>query len=685
MSAGKGSPLRANRAWPIIACLCTGAWAGQSTGRLDAMPLDRFIDATSLELLGDIVVTDTKFAQATSSVTQKIVVLDEAEIRRQPEGNRNLAELMRYTSGQFVNVLSRNDANWGSYAGLGAKYNTYLLDGLPIDSFVDAMSLDSAAIERIEAHKGPASVLYSNYLTMDFVGNETALAGTTNFILKRRVDQAQTRLSAGLGSWNTLIGQAYAQGRAGDLSYRVGATTESSDYTQYGTHGSWLQTTSTPEYDKTKIHASLYQTLGREDHSVALFLHHTQQDGTHGRPNRDYEHQYDTLNLSYENRLDDRWHVQVKAGVRRYDRGFANDDYPNDLSLTRYETTRQDIRPVDLTFSHRQGANDLLTFGIDHQSVDYRTRSRLPGAATAATDNDASARSTGLYVQEKLQWNDWVLRAGLRHNRIEHDYDLLGGNVPETQSASWSKNLWSIGTRYNAAPNLAFYANAGTSFMAPAAKQIGGTAPLPSSSGEVANPGLKPESGLGQDLGVDWRVTPADSLGARLFLNSIDDAIVSNVISAAPSRTRSENAGKARATGIEFDWQHAAGSDMGWFANLTLSNTEVKHAGNPDQNGTAIPFAPDAVANLGVNATLAARTQLALYYHWVGRYYDSTARSSRQAYGDYGVLNLRTRHLVGERTELIVDLNNLTNSRHEMPFEFRDPGFNGSVALSVTF
>lgn len=43
--------------------------------------------------------------------------------------NRNIAELLRYQPGVAVTVLSRNDANWGSYGGLGPKYNSYLLDG----------------------------------------------------------------------------------------------------------------------------------------------------------------------------------------------------------------------------------------------------------------------------------------------------------------------------------------------------------------------------------------------------------------------------------------------------------------------------------------------------------------------------------------------------------------------------
>jgi outer membrane receptor for ferric coprogen and ferric-rhodotorulic acid len=108
----------------------------------ELLPIDTFVDTLSLEELSELVITDTKIAQSTHSVTQNIQVINHAEFERLSENRRNLAELLQYTSGQFVNILSRNDANWGSYAGLGSKYNTYMLDGLPIDSFADSMSLD---------------------------------------------------------------------------------------------------------------------------------------------------------------------------------------------------------------------------------------------------------------------------------------------------------------------------------------------------------------------------------------------------------------------------------------------------------------------------------------------------------------------------------------------------------------
>lgn len=668
----------------ILAALGTAAPLGGALAddqALRNLPLGRFIDTVSLEELADMVVTDTKVAQPRDSVTQKIVVLQAEDIRRQPEGSRNLAELMRYTSGQFVNVLSRNDANWGSYAGLGPKYNSYLLDGLPIDSFADAMSLDNEAFERVEMHKGPASVLYSSYLTMDFAGNETPLAGTTNFVLKDRVDAPLTRLSAGFGSWGTLAGRAYHQGRSGNLSYLVGAATERSDYTQYGAPGSWLQTVKAPAYDKTKLFGKLSYAFGRQDHTLSLFLHHTDHDGDVGRPNRDFDNRYDTLNLTYNNQLTETLHLQFKAGERRYERESGNDGYPPGLASTGHDNTRQTIRPMDLTLSVLHGQDALLTLGVDNQWVHYQTGSRSPlGLTTPA--NDIQARSTGYFLQEKVQWRDWVFRAGVRHNIVRHDYALLGSNVPALGGASWSKNLWSLGLRYNATPDLALYANAGSSFMAPAGKQIGGTTVV--GNGQLANPSLKPETGIGRDLGIDWRPTARLSLGLRAFTNTISSAIVDNVVSVAPSQTRADNAGSARARGVEVDLKHALSESFGWFANVTATRTRVDNPANADQDGTTIPFAPDRVANAGLSARLPGAITVSPYWHWVGRYYDSTSRTGRAPFGRYGVLNIRLQQNWRPGVDLVVDLNNLGNRRYDMPWGFRDPGRNGFAGLKFT-
>jgi iron complex outermembrane receptor protein len=670
----------------VLAALPTASGVAAADAGLDEalqnLPLGKFVDATSIEQLAGMVVTDTKVAQATTSVTQNILVLHRDDIERQPDVNRNLAEFMRYTAGQFVNVLSRNDANWGAYGGLGPKYNSYLLDGLPIDSFVDAMSLDSEAIERIEVQRGPASVLYSSYLTMDFAGNETPLAGTTNFVLKDRIETPLTRMSAGVGSYGTYAGRAYHQGRSGNLSYLFGAAAEHSDYTQYGVPDSWLQTVKSPEYDKSKLFAKLGYALGRPDHSVSLFIHQTRHDGDVGRPNRDFDNRYDTVNIAYNNQFTEFLHLQFKLGERRYRRQSGNDDYPTSLASTSHDDTRQVIRPMDLTLSYLHGKDSLLTAGIDHQTVHYETASRSSvGVVTPA--NDIDARSIGYFLQEKVQWRDWVFRAGVRHNIIRHEYALLDGNAPTTTSNAWSRNLWSLGVRYNMAPSFFIYANAGSSFMAPAGKQIGGT--VGTTNRQLPNPFLRPESGIGRDVGLDWRPTRTLDIGARAFLNTISSAIVDNVVSVTPSQTRSENAGSARAAGVELDLRHSLSDSAAWFGNVTYTRTSVQNPSNVDQDGSHIPFAPDKVFNLGLTAKLPRDITVSPYFHWVGRYYDSTSRAGRISFGNYGVVNVRLQQNWRRGVELVVDLNNIGNRRYDMPFGFRDPGFSGFARLNFAF
>lgn len=163
---------------------------------LIGLPAIGVAEETDAVKLDDIVVTASKTPKTAGNVTQKVGIIDREKIEAIVSGNRNVAELLLYEPGVSVNVLSRNDANWGSIGGLSQKYNTFMLDGLPIDAFVDPQSLDSMAFERIEIQRGPAAVRYPNYLSMDFAGNQSPLTGTTNIILKERIDASQTVMDA---------------------------------------------------------------------------------------------------------------------------------------------------------------------------------------------------------------------------------------------------------------------------------------------------------------------------------------------------------------------------------------------------------------------------------------------------------------------------------------------------------
>jgi outer membrane receptor protein involved in Fe transport len=654
---------------------------------LELMPIDKFIDTLSIEDLYDIVVTDTKIAQTKESVTQKIVVINDAEFERLTIYNRNIAELLNYSAGQYVNVLSRNDANWGSYSGLGPKYNTYMVDGLPIDSFADGMSLDAWAFERVETQRGPASVLYANYMTMDFAGNETALAGTTNFILKERIDTRMTRAQIGFGSFDTYGGRIFHQDKNSFTSYFVGASIEQSDYTQYGQSGSWLQTVEKPDYRKSKVYGKLNWNPDHSDSKLSMFIHHADHDGDLGRPNREYDHSYNTINLKYSNQLTDTVGLDLKIGYRDYDRMFENDNFNTNLALTNVNVTKQRIVPVDATFNYQYDMNHLLTIGSDAQWAWYENE--MTDISGTTPMNDVRAQSFGVFIQDKWQFDQWVVRAGVRYNQIEHDYDTLNSIVPLKRSASWNKTLWSIGVRNNISEHLSIYANSGSSFMVPSAKQSGGTVSSPTDSGQLPNPSLDPESGIGTDFGIDYHPTPNFDIGVRGFYNRISDAIVDNVVSLSPSQSMSINAGNAVAMGIEIDLHDRRFNKIEWFANLTYSDTRIENRTDSDSDGTDITFVPDYVFNAGLTSKTTWDLTLSPYYQWVGSYYDSTSKSTRSTFGSYGIFNIKLQKILirsrNYSANLLIDLNNVTDKQFEMPWDFTDPGFNGYAGIQIIF
>lgn len=639
-------------------------------------------------LLDTIVVTDAKIPQPEAYATQQIDVITREEIADRPLANRNLTEIFRYEPGVFANPLSRNDANWGAFGGLGPKYNVYLVDGLPIDSFVDPMALDADSLERAEVFKGPASIMYGNYLSADFAGNQTPLAGITNLVLKDRVERRQTRIQLGGGSFGTWLGKVYTQGASQGLNYLAGASYERSDYTDYGTTGSWLNIIDDPEYEKTKLYLKTTYFFDDDRQRLSLFVNHAAHSGDAGRPNRDYDHDYDLLNLAYANQLTDAVGLQIKAGYRGYDRRWGEDNYPTDLGLREHDGVKQRILPADAALTIRHWGESLLTLGTDYQDASYRTYAEVDGRETKG--NDARSRILGVYAQEKYVVGDWVLRGGLRYNEQHDQYDLIGGVVPEVDDKTYSKTLWSAGARYRASERLSLFANAGSSFVAPSAKAVGGTLDIADrgvsgKNGQLPNPGLQPESGVAVDLGCEAQVTPTISTSLRGFLNQVEDAIVENVISRSPSQTQSVNAGDTRAYGAELALEQRVSASVQWFANATYTQTEVSNDLDPDQDGSNIPFAPDWLANLGVTFKPTERISIIPYVQYVGHYYDSSSRNGRSEFGNYGLLNARLRGEISRQLALNLDLNNLTNARYELPWQFQDPGFSLLATVEFSF
>lgn len=642
--------------------------------------------------LDPIVVTASKAPKTAGNVTQQVDVISNEDISKITTGKNNIAELLQYQPGISVSVLSRNDANWGSSGGLSQKYNTFMLDGLPIDAYVEPQSLDPMAFERIEVQRGPASVLYPNYLSMDFAGNQSPLTGTTNIILKERIDESQTLLDTYFGSYKTFGGKFFRQEKSGNIHLFFGGNYESSDYTDYGTENSWLNMVDDPEYQKTKLYLKTTWLINdADDHKVSFFVNRTQHDGDTGRPNRDYNHEYWTVNTDYKIPLNKILSADFKVGFRKYDRTWEDDNYPTDLGLVSENGVNQEIVPADISASLKHGQGGLFTLGADLQNATYKTYSET---TQKNIGNNADAFQYGFYFQEEYEYDSLIFRLGGRYADTEHDIDLLSGQEPGNDNQSWDKFLWSSGIKYNMLPKFSVYGNVGTSFVAPSLKSVGGTINIadkgvPGKDGHLPNPDLEPEEGMGYDLGMNFRPTANLHLGVRGFYNKIDDQIVQVVVSENPSQSQDINAGDTTSYGVELDARHHPVEWFGWFANYTFTDTEISNDNDPDQDGAEVPFVPEHMGNIGVDFMLPQDFTISLYMHLAGSIYDSTSKQNRTKFDSYELLNASVeKNLIQNddgRLDVYFNLYNLTNNEYEMPWQFQDPGFSVVGGLRAVF
>ena len=663
----------------LVLCLGVGsAFAG-----------DNEADVPEME---EVIVTGSKLPQTPGNVTQKISIITADEMSSLVLGNGNLAEMLSYTPGNFANVLSRNDANWGSSGGLAHTYKGYMLDGLPIDSFVDLQSLDSWAFQRVEDQRGSASVLYPTYLAMDFAGNQSPLAGTANFILKERVGETRTNASAYYGSYSTIGGRFFHQRAAGNLHLFFGGHHEDSDYTDYGTEGSWLQMDDNPEYEKTKMYMRGTYFLDDSGQRASLYAHRTWHTGDSGRINRDFAHTYTTLNAGYTKPISDRMTANAKVGYRDYVRRWEEDgiwEDPKSRELRSEDGVDQSVIPADLSVSIITRESDVLTVGADYQLASYATQ-RETGEVSPG--NDATATALGLYAQEEFRMNSLILRAGARFTSIAHDIELLQGMAPNEDSNSWTKLLYSAGARYNQSDDLSVYANMGTSFKAPSLKSVGGTVPPDGKGGHLPNPDITPESGMSIDVGANYRPMEGVQVGVRGFNIALTDQIVQRVVPVAandPAQSQDINAGKTTTNGAELEVTHRLSDKVEWFANLTFTNAEVtENQEEPQKEGAKINFVPDRAIVAGVHLTLAQGLMATITaQNYTGIYQDINKDSD--PLDGYTLVNARINYAVntmdGYDLTLFLEPYNLTNQTFEMPWQFQDTGFSANAGLMVSF
>jgi outer membrane cobalamin receptor len=89
------------------------------------------------------------------------------------------------------------------------------------------------------------------------------------------------------------------------------------------------------------------------------------------------------------------------------------------------------------------------------------------------------------------------------------------------------------------------------------------------------------------------------------------------------------------------------------------------------------------MANVGAVFTPIKRVLIAPYLQYVGRYYDSTSLAGRMRFGDYTLINMHMQGDISKNIRINVDLNNITDRKYEMPWQFQNPGFNAFASIQL--
>ena len=175
----------------------------------------------------------------------------------------------------------------------------------------------------------------------------------------------------------------------------------------------------------------------------------------HGRPNRDYGHNYDTVNAAYANQVNDRLNIQLKTGFRNYDRRWGDDNYPVSLALVDHAGVQQKIVPTDLTLNLKHHGESAFTVGADRSTpatgpTRRRTRPRTTG-------NDATIAEHGPLSAGEVCHRQMGVAGGGRLNHIIRHLQPYQRRSSGVSDKSWTKFLWSAGARYNFSKKLAAF------------------------------------------------------------------------------------------------------------------------------------------------------------------------------------------------------------------------------------
>ncbi|WP_460123040.1 TonB-dependent siderophore receptor [Pseudomonas sp. S2_C03] len=574
-----------------------GAYASESpTG-----PVKGYVATRSLSA--------TKTDAALIETPQSISVVTKDQMRAQ--GAESLNQILRYTAAVVTESRGSTASRLDQMTIRGFSPAVYL-DGLRMPGSRDASpQKDSFDLERVDVLRGPSSVLYG----------QASPSGVVNMVSKRPLDTPFHEIGVEYGTFNkkrTTFDLSGPLDDQGVYSYRVAGLYDEAD--------GQLEHTET----QRQAISSSFTWRPSDDTSLTLLGHFQKDpkaasygsmpawgsvlDSPIGRDidvdfydgDEDFEksdRQYFSVGYLFEHHLNDVWTLRQNARYLRSEgeyRSLYHSNLRADYRTSNRSTIATDVNLDSYTVDNQAQAKfdtgpvqHTVLFGGDYQNTSTDTKSGFGtgptldifdpvyGApvTTPAYTTDATQRNQqkGLYLQDQLKWDRWVLLLGGRYDwATNHNSSLnLQRNVKTKTSLDSEAFTGRVGLVYLFDNGLAPYISYTESFEPQSGTGYGGSV-------------FKPTEGKQYEMGIKYQPP-----GSNSFITaSVFDLTQTNVPTLDPDPTHlcgngrcQEQSGEVRSRGFELEGKASLNDNLDITAayayldnRITKSNSTVNYA-----------------------------------------------------------------------------------------------------------
>ena len=574
-----------------------GAYASESpTGPVAGYVATRALSATK---------TDT----ALNETPQSISVVTKDQMRAQ--GAENLNQILRYTAGVIPETRGSTASRLDQMTIRGFSPAVYL-DGLRMPGSRDASpQKDSFDLERVDVLRGPSSVLYG----------QASPSGVVNMVSKRPLDTPFHEIGVEYGTFDkkrTTFDLSGPLDDQGVYSYRLAGlydeadgqiehtetqrqsmssafTWRPSDDTSLTLLGHFQKDPKAASYGSTPAWGSVLHSPTGRDIDVDFY------DGDKDFEKSDRE--YFSLGYLFEHHINDVWTVRQNARYLRSEgvyRSLYNSNLRADYRTANRSTIATDVDLDSYTLDNQAQAKfdtgplqHTVLFGGDYQNTSTDTKSGFGTGptlnifdpvygvpvVTPAFTSDATQRNQqkGLYLQDQIKWDKWVLLMGGRYDwATNHNSSMnLRNNVKTKTSLDSEAFTGRVGLVYLFDNGLSPYISYAESFEPQSGTGYGGSV-------------FKPTEGQQYEVGIKYQPP-----GSNSFITaSVFDLRQSNVPTLDPDPTHlcgtgrcQEQSGEVRSRGFELEGKASLNDNLDITAayayldnRITKSNSTVNYA-----------------------------------------------------------------------------------------------------------